>query len=623
MQRPLFLAAAASFLLAAPPAWSATRVTSIDFKGTSDPAIIEVRGDGPLTFEKQENADDRQVVIELEGARIGSAVARKIDTSSFAGKLLMISPYQVKGEDKVRIVLQLKAPVETQVQAEGNLLRISVPSESGAGEGESGETAGSGAGSEDGAGSDDALAAGDAGSKDTGRPGSDFTGMTGAADRLKEFESSRNARTYTGKRITLQVRDMEAVDIFRLIGEASGFNIILAPEVKGTVTLSLVSVPWDQALDVVLQTLKLGAERNNNILRVMSLENLTREKIEEVKASMAAKAAAPKITRVFPVSYANLEDLAKIIQTLQGESASEAANAAAMGGGGTNARTIIADKRTNSLIVRELPENMDRIQKLVEILDTQTPQVLIEAKVIETSEGNGNNLNGVIGGLGRNPDFLLSFNGANASDSLLGTPALISGLTTATAGGGGLRMSLAPGSGRLNLGLDALESENKVKILASPKTVVLNKEKASIIQTTPVAVLTRTRDATGAETVTPKINYANLSLDVKPTVTNDGSVLMELVMSRDLAVPAGNNVTDVGSRKLTTQVIVESGNTLVLGGLYTLNSSQQSRGMPFLRKIPILGALFGEEETRTERSELFFFITPQIINPKKAGFGSS
>ncbi|MCM2321646.1 MAG: type IV pilus secretin PilQ [Oligoflexia bacterium] len=603
---------AASALLLPLSAWSATKILSIDFRGTSDPSQIEIRADGPLTYEKKDGSSENQVVIELSDARISPAVARKIDTSSFNGKILMISPYQVEGQDTVRLVLQLKSPVDTELQSDGNLLRITVPSGAG---GEAAPTA---------EGPDQAPEERSARADRIFDP----TGMKTASTRLEQFEASRSVKIFSGKPVTLQVRDMEAVDVFRLIGEASGFNIILAPDVKGQLTLSLVDVPWDQALDVVLQTLKLGAERNNNILRVMSLESLTKEKIDEVRAAQAARAAAAKITRVFPISYANLEDLAKIIQGLQGESTMEAAASAAMGGGGANARTIITDKRTNSLIVRELPENIERIQKLVEILDTQTPQVLIEGKVIEASEGNSSKLSGALSGIGFNPDFAQSFNGggfndANPANSLLGSTSIVSSLTKSGIGGGAIKLSLAPGSGRLNIGLDALESENRVKILASPKTVVLNKEKATIVQSTPVAIMTETRDATGAVTRVPRIDYANLSLDVRPTVTNDGSVLMELTLSRDLSVPAGSGVDAVGNRKLTTQVIVESGNTLVLGGLYTLTNRESSAGMPFLRKIPILGALFGDESSGTERSELFFFITPQIINPKKAGFGST
>lgn len=175
---------------------------------------------------------------------------------------------------------------------------------------------------------------------------------------------------------------------------------------------------------------------------------------------------------------------------------------------------------------------------------------------------------------------------------------------------------------RLNALLSLSESENSVRIVSSPKTVVLDKEKASIVQSTPVLTLTIAQTANGPVSL-PVVQQANLSLDVSPTVTNEGSVLMQLTMSRDIPfnLPPVNGQASaaVANRNINTRVLVESGSTLVMGGIYTMDQTKTSSGFPILRKIPILGALFGSDSDSTTRDELFFFITPRILNLKESG----
>jgi type IV pilus assembly protein PilQ len=271
------------------------------------------------------------------------------------------------------------------------------------------------------------------------------------------------------------------------------------------------------------------------------------------------------------------------------------------------------------------------MQKLIEILDTQTPQVLIEAKVIEATEGFSKSLGGQIGfGKGAGDgQYFGSFAGANPVDPLFsnnGSNSIFAnGAAAGGAGPGGSfaispTLAFLPGNTRLNALLNLSESENSVRVVASPKAVVLDKEKANIVQSTPVLVPTVTSTANGPVS-TPTVQQANLSLDVQPTVTNEGSILMQLSVSRDQPINLGGGATGqaVGARNITTRVLVESGSTLVMGGIYTMDTTNTSSGFPILRKIPILGALFGQEASSTNRSELFFFITPKILNLKEAG----
>jgi type IV pilus assembly protein PilQ len=272
------------------------------------------------------------------------------------------------------------------------------------------------------------------------------------------------------------------------------------------------------------------------------------------------------------------------------------------------------------------------MKKLVEILDTQTPQVMIEAKVIEATEGFSKSLTGSLGvGNPGTNSYLASFAGGNPVDSLIGSPGVFANGTAVSsqsspAGGTpngtfGIspQISFIPGVSRLNALLSWGESESQLKIVSSPKTVVLNKQKATIVEGTPVLVPGSTTVAGVGTVATTTVQSANVSLSVKPTVTNDASVLLDLTVTKDIPVslPGGNQ--GIGNRNINTLVLVESGTTLVIGGIYTMQSNKSSSGFPILRKIPILGALFGSDSENTDRSELFIFVTPRILNPKEAG----
>ena len=318
---------------------------------------------------------------------------------------------------------------------------------------------------------------------------------------------TKSSQKFEGKPITLQVKDADVSDVLRLVGETSGFNMIIGDDVKGKLSLSLVDVPWDQALDVVLHTLHLGAERNANVLRVVTLKSFLEEKQEQIKAEKLSKASAPRITQVFPISYAKLTDLQPLLlkfasQPEQAPAVIGAAGATGAGGApggapgvptpdGTQA-IVASDDRTNSLVIRDLAPNIEKMKKLIEILDTQTPQVMIEAKIVEATEGFSSALNGSlgVGGIG-STSFVASFAGGNPLDSLVGSPgvfatgAAVSRTSASPAAGTfGLSpsVSLLPGVNQLNALLTWGESDNQVKIVSSPKTVVLNKETSSIVK---------------------------------------------------------------------------------------------------------------------------------------------
>lgn len=595
--------------------FAASQLTAIDFYGIQDPNRIEIRSNGPVTFDKQDHLKDRQVVIELKNATLPSSLSRKIDTSSFDSQVLLISPYQVEGEaDTVRVVIQLRSAAQVTVVQEGNVVRGSISTKAGAASTEIDELSSNNSAQSDSLGKVKTVDA------DQVEEDDDSEG----AQRLKTFVNNRKAKNFKGKPITLQVRDVEAADVFRLIGDASGFNIILTDDVKGKLTLSLMDVPWDEALDVVLKILGLTAERNKNILRIVSVKNYTQEKIDEFRATQAASAAQPRVTRIFPISYATLDDLAQIIGKMQSSLTNGLNSADPVSSSSASSSNIISDKRTNSLIIRDTPENMERIKKLIEVLDTQTPQVLIEGKVVEVSESFSKQLAGNLG-IGPSANTFFSFAGGNPLDPLVGgtgspfaNGSAIATQSASSGGGGTVGLGFLPGMSRLNAVLNFGESENKLKLIATPRVVVLNKESATITQGTPTILQTTTYQ-NGLPIITQNTQTANLTLNATPTVTNDGNIRLQLSLQRDMVANLSSG-SAVAPRNLTTNVVVESGTTLVLGGIYTISDDKTESGFPLFRKIPILGTLFGRESSSSTRNELIFFITPQILNPKKAGF---
>jgi type IV pilus assembly protein PilQ len=416
---------------------------------------------------------------------------------------------------------------------------------------------------------------------------------------LDTVMNAQNNKKFTGSPISLNLKDADVHEVLRLIGDASGFNIIVHPSVQGKLTLSLEQVPWDQALDVVMTTLRLGADRSESVLRILPRDLLNQEKQADLDSKRMANQSAPRITRVFPISYADLSGLSSL---LQGFAASQVMSA----GGGAPA-SILVDQNTQSLIIRDTAEGMDRLKKMIALLDVQTPQIIIEAKVIEATETFVRSLNGNLGA--KTDGIAGSINGAGLAGS-----AGVAGAVTGSVGGGAFSVGIGASS-VLNAVLGFNESESKAKVVSSPKVMILSGKTANIVQGSNLAVQ-GTTIVGGTPVVTTNFVPYNTSLNVTPRATNDGSVFMKLNLSRDTLQVDGEK-SSVSPRSINTEVVVDSGNTLVLGGVQSISSNEASSGFPFFRKIPLIGWLFGKDTNTSDKTELMFFVTPRIVNVKK------
>ena len=606
-------ALAAASMTVGGPVWSASTIEPLQFRNDGGVSLLTIKADGPIAYTESRVDEDNQYVIELSGVKLGKGATPRLPTSSFPGKVRLVSAYPVEGqEDTVRVVLTLSEPgVEVRTALNGNQLEVSIPIGA--------ATAGSGGASpaSDQAldpppvGSEAAVADASAPSPESGSADTNAAPEDGSSGLLGNFLDARETRRFIGSPITLQVRDMDVVDVLRMIGSASGFNVV-ADGVNGRITLELVDVPWDQALDVVLTTKQLGAERNNNILRVVPLQSIRAEKEAELAAKAATEANAPKVTRIFPISYADLGQLTSVITPFLSRTT---------GGSSVSSESqplVQQDTRTNSLIVRDLPTVIDRVKKLIEILDTQTPQILIEGRIVEASTKFSKSLGGQLASRG-------NFGPVQAGGATMGvaTDALFGddGTTALSGPPGGFKLGLDMailGLDRIKALLAIEETEGTTKVISSPRLVVANGKSATITSSLPVAVPQVVLSATGGGGSGLTIQNADLSLNVTPTASNDGFVKLLVQMTKGTPESAGQGQVGVASKSINTEVYVESGSTLSIGGVYSVDRGESQAGIPFLRNIPVLGWLFGSEEKRDNRSELFIFISPRILNEKES-----
>ncbi len=397
---------------------------------------------------------------------------------------------------------------------------------------------------------------------------------------------------YTGEPISLDLKDADIKDVFRTISQLTQLNIVVDPEVKGTVTVQLEDVPWDQALDLILKQNGLGYVLENNIMRIATTTKLQTEQADRARLSEARQAAEPTRTVIKKLSYAKASELTPTIKSIM-----------------SRRGDIVVDERTNTMIIREIPTFLAAVLQLIENLDTATPQVMIEARIVETTKSLGRSL-GIAWGTTFDADVAhgnttnLTFpNTINGSFNVpLGTPQ-----TIAT-----LRMGNILGSFSLDAALSAAENQGLLKIISSPKVAALTNTAASIQSGVQVPVQTTVNNTTTVIYVD-----ATLKLTVTPQITNEGTILLSVNVSKRepavaLNLSIGQNVP-LTIREYRGNILVRDGGTSVIGGIFQINDEDQNNMIPGLWKIPILGNLF-RNKTRTEKhDELLIFITPRIL----------
>ncbi|MFZ5446230.1 MAG: type IV pilus secretin PilQ [Myxococcota bacterium] len=554
-------------------------ITDVAFKESSAGGVVALKLKGAAKW-TVERPDGKSAVLNLEGARIARQLERSLDTSALETPVKMVSVFAVPGnQDRVRVVVAGDAALEQVVsQRPGGL-----------------EWRFSQKGLSEQAVSENRAA-----------------GFSTEAEQVVE-EGAPQQRRYVGKRVSFEFKDIDIHNLLRIIAEISKKNIVVADDVGGKITVRLRNVPWDQALDLVLRSKSLGKEEFGNIIRVAPLKTLEEEANARMARKEALDKAKPLSVTLIPVNYATAAEMSSRVKDV------------------LSARgNVTVDTRTNTLIVRDLPDNIGKVRSMVTSLDLQTPQVLIESRIVEASTSFRREVGIQWGGdvlmsqaLG-NPTGLVfpssvGIQGGSVQQGNPGNPnnsnyavSLPVGAGPGAGGALGMVFGSAGGAVQLNLRLSALESQGAVKTISAPKVTTLDNATARISQ--GVSIPFSQVSAAGANT---QFVEARLSLEVTPHITQDGSVLMAIRAENNQPDPSNtgaNGQPGIARKEANTNVLVKDGETTVIGGIYVRTGSLNQSGLPVLSKIPVLGFFFRNSRELETKNELLIFITPRILN---------
>jgi type IV pilus assembly protein PilQ len=441
----------------------------------------------------------------------------------------------------------------------------------------------------------------------------------------KAAQKIEDKRIYTGERLTLNFQDIETRAVLQLLADASGQNIVVSDSVQGSVTLRLQNVPWDQALDIVLRTKGLDKRRNDNVIIVAPTEELANREKAELAARADVQELAPLRSEYLQVNYAKATDLALLIKS--------------QGGGGLLSKrgSVSVDERTNTLLLQDSVDRLDDIRRLVGTLDIPIRQVQIEARIVIVSDDFTRELGARAGFSGFN-----TYNDGNGlgytSGSALANDVAIEellengnlGFVTSDQDGvapprynvnlpvaspaGSLALALLGPDYLVDLEISAAQAEGRGEVISTPRVITANQREAIIQQ--GVEIPYQESSSSGATTI--QFKEAVLELRVTPQVTPDNRIILDLNIKKDsvgqiIVGGAGAQVPSIDTRQITTQVLVNDGQTVVLGGILETERRETEKKVPYLGDVPVLGRLFKTTGKTNNKDELLIFVTPKIL----------
>ena len=554
-------------------------IEMIDFQVIEGISRIAVKVAGEPAVEKPVKMPGF-VSMTIKNTGLPKRLQRSLDTKGFPSPVLRVTPFIIKtakGTDvKIKIALRSIAPFE--FKQEGDILLIDfknppdivakrLPADL-----------------------QETMQQKAASNKASATKEPDISSELSQPDSSAKTVDS--AAKYKGRKVTLEFADAEVRKIFQLLSEVSNKNFVLGDDVSGNISIKLVNVPWDQALDIILDTKGLDKREDGNIIIIKAKGKFKSDvELEQENKKVMTRSMEMK-TEMFNVNYANLADIKSQFEKLrQHERAS-----------------ISEDSRTNKLIVRDIPQAIEDMRKLKDQLDVPEKQVMIEARIIEASSTFTRTL-GVNWGL-HFRDGSASFFGINSLDTGFGG-ITSAPPTTGTGTGSGSTMGISFGTLTSNIKLDmrlnAAASVGLIKIVSSPKVATINNKTAKISQGTQIPYQNTTA-TTGAVTA---FVAATLSLEVTPHINANGTIGMKIDAKND--APGTGSPPSISTKSATTELLLRDGETTVIGGIYVDSDTESDEGVPFLMDIPMLGKMFKSNDKRKSKTELLIFITPRII----------
>jgi type IV pilus assembly protein PilQ len=554
-------------------------VANIDFRRGENGAgrvILRFNSDGATADMRNEGS---KVIVDVANASIPENLRRRLDVTDFATPVQSLEPNNNAGT--TRLVINTNGAFDSMAYQTGNEFVVEIAPKRGA-----------------------------------------VIASTGTAPRAAGAVAGASApQRYAGRPVTFNFQDVPVRTVLQLIAEESNLNIVASDTVQGNVTLRLVNVPWDQAMAIVLQAKQLDQRREGNVVWVAPQKEIADFEKAKADARIANEEREPLVTEYIAINYGNAEDIARLL-TEDSKTSSAGGSGGGGAGGGAQIKGFLSargsvsfDNRTNTLLLIDTASKIQEIRQLLATLDRPVDQVLIEARIVVATELFAREL-GVIFGVQDRVGTLADAaeNGVTTTDSgfFVGLPV--------TTPAGALNLSILRSDISLDLELSALEEEGRGEVVSNPRVITANQREAVIRQGQEVGYLTIQPATTPGAVAQATVEFKEVLLElmVTPTITQDGRVYLNLMVKKDevselIANPAGGFVPQIARREVSTAVLIDNGQTVVVGGVYEFKSRDDLRKVPFLGDVPVLGNLFRNKGKSVEKAELLIFVTPRIL----------
>jgi type IV pilus assembly protein PilQ len=444
---------------------------------------------------------------------------------------------------------------------------------------------------------------------------------------------------YNGQRLSLNFQSIDVRQVLQVIADFTGFNVVTSDSVSGSVTLRLQEVPWDQALDIILQSKGLGVRKNGRVLWIAPKEEIAAKEKLEFESLISSENLEPLRTQSFQINYAKAADIAP--QLTAGGGATAPAGAGGAASGASSARILssrgsaIAEVRTNQLFVTDIASKLEQVAQLIAKIDVSVRQVVIEARIVEADDTFGKSLGVKLGGAdvraskggdggyqvsGENRvAFGTSYSNAVGASGLGGSNDVTSNFVNLPASSGitnvatlGISLFSAASNRIMALEISAIESDGKGKVVSSPRVITADQAKAVIEQGVEIPYQVAT--SSGATSIAFK--KATLRLEVTPQITPDGNVNLDLEVNKDSVGVATSAGIAINTKRVKTQVLVENGGTVVIGGIFTMEEQENENKVPFFGDLPVAGYLFRNKSRTSAKKEMLIFITPKLVSER-------
>ena len=569
----------------------AIAVNDIDFRrgeGGSGKLVLRFDGEGAVPDMRAQGAS---VVIDVGNATLPASLQRPLNVSDFATPVQRIDA--VQSGTGTRIVLTAHGEYEPMAYQTGREYIVELVPRAGAPE------------------------------RAVGATGVTAAGQVATAAVEQE-------RVYSGHPVVFNFQDVPVRTVLQMIAEESDFNIVAADSVQGNVTLRLDNVPWDQALDIILQAKSLDKRRSGNVIWIAPQSEIAAYERAREDARMELEERVEMVTEYIPISYGNAEDIA-VLLTDESKTGQGGGNAGAGGSsrGFLSSRGSLSfDRRTNTLLVIDIPQRVAGIREIVQQLDKPVDQVVIEARIVIANESFARDIGARFGISGSSDRAVysgsLDANAGYINSVIEGEPEWnlpgslnFSNPADRTLGAGALGLTILGRAINWNVEISALQQEGRGEVISNPRIVTSNQREAVIRQGQEVGYLTVTG---GQSNNVPTVQFKDVLLELKvtPTITNDGRVFLAMEITKDeisgyTDMGAYGEVPNLNKREITTAVLIDDGQTVSIGGVYEFRDRSDLSKVPFLADLPIIGNLFKRRGKDREKAELLIFVTPKVL----------